>query len=741
MPDAAAAHPSFDLLRAYCLGQLGPLDAAALERHVADCPACGQALRSVADDRLVQLLPGNAAEEPRGDTNDQGATGPEAPAPVPCPMAPELTDHPRYRVLKVLGAGGMGVVYKAEHRLMERVVALKIIKRGLVERPEAVERFAREVKAAAQLTHPNIVRAYDAEQAGDRHFLVMEFIEGTNLARLVEERGPLPVVQACNCVRQAAMGLQHAHARGMVHRDIKPHNLMLTPDGWIKVLDFGLARFARESGAAAGLTPNQALLGTPDYIAPEQATDAHRADIRSDIYSLGCTLYFLLTGQPPHPGGDFVHKVMGHLHGTPRAVAELRPDLPPELVRLIERMMARDPVERYQTPAEVVQALVPLLRPAAGTAPSDTPPMTATPGLVLSHRRPLVVAFAGLFVLAVVLAAGVAILAGRWRGPAHERAASQGAEGQQTGGKRAAGLPDQPGDHPGGVGEVRRYLGHRMEVRCVAFSADGRRFLSGSFGQLFLWEVESKTETRRFDGEAGWVHCVAFAPDGRVAVSGGQDRVLHVWDMETGKELDRLGKLDVGASPIECVAFAPNGRHFLYTQDSVGRLCEAETRKEVQRFPGRVACFSADGRKVLSAADSVLCLSEAATGRELQKIESRNHAISCVALSPDGQLALSGSEDNRDKNVGLWDVKTGKEVLFEGHTECVTGVAFCADGLRALSSSNDKTLRLWDVKTGKELYRFEGHAAGVACLALSPDGQLALSGGWDASVRLWRLPK
>src|SRR5262249_36762668 len=157
-----------------------------------------------------------------GRTGDRALPAPEAAVP------PELADHPRYRVVGLLGSGGMGVVFKAEHLVMERPVALKVISRGLIDRPAVMERFRREVKAAARLSHPNIVTAHDAEQAGDTHFLVMEFVEGTTLARLVNERGLLPVAEACDYVRQAALGLQHAFEHGMVHRDIKPHNLMVT---------------------------------------------------------------------------------------------------------------------------------------------------------------------------------------------------------------------------------------------------------------------------------------------------------------------------------------------------------------------------------------------------------------------------------------------------------------------------------------------------------------------------------
>jgi serine/threonine-protein kinase len=190
-------------------------------------------------------------------------------------------------------------------------VALKVIKRAYTARADALERFRREVRTAARLTrHPNVVATTDAEDVGETHFLVMEYVEGTDLGRLVQERGPLPVDRACDYIRQAALGLQHAFDQGMVHRDLKPHNLMLTPDGCVKILDFGLARFASEVADAAGLTDTGIVLGTVDYIAPEQADNAHQADIRSDIYSLGCTLYHHLAGQPPFPTGTSLQKAI-----------------------------------------------------------------------------------------------------------------------------------------------------------------------------------------------------------------------------------------------------------------------------------------------------------------------------------------------------------------------------------------------------------------------------------------------
>lgn len=272
-----------------------------------------------------------------------------------------------YQVLGRLGEGGMGQVYKARHRQLRHLVALKIIRPERVRHALVVARFAREIQAASTLNHPNVVRGYDADQSAAGYYFAMEFIEGIDLSRLVKQQGPRPVAQACALIQRAALGLQHIHEHGMIHRDIKPGNLMIElrhTDGatrnQVKLLDLGLARLNEDPSQEGPQRPGLTHVGTlmaPDFMAPEQARDAREADIRSDIYSLGCTFYFALTGRPPFPGGTVVQKVMHHQLDEPPRVEQLRLEVPTELAQIVRRMMAKQPADRYQTPAEVAAVL------------------------------------------------------------------------------------------------------------------------------------------------------------------------------------------------------------------------------------------------------------------------------------------------------------------------------------------------------------------------------------------------
>ncbi|MEZ5941778.1 MAG: protein kinase [Planctomycetaceae bacterium] len=363
-----APHPSQEELSAYSLGHLPEERAAAIDSHISECePCCETIVNMSSHDTFIDLLQ-EAQQLRTGNTLDQFETS-SRPSVRGGDIPPALAEHPRYEIVRLIGKGGMGDVYEALHRKMERRVALKVINRDLFRKTEAVNRFHREVKAAAQLSHPNVVTSHDADQAGDYHFMVMEYVDGVDLSQIVKEQGALPVVDACDYIRQAALGLQHAHERGMVHRDVKPHNLMVTADGTVKILDFGLASLSPEAIPGADsvevrgdLTAAGAIMGTPDFISPEQANDARQVDIRSDIYSLGATMYYLLSGRPPFADGSVMHKLKSHAQVEPDSLKTLRDDVPDELIAMITKMMAKNPDERYLTPSEVANALEEFLR-------------------------------------------------------------------------------------------------------------------------------------------------------------------------------------------------------------------------------------------------------------------------------------------------------------------------------------------------------------------------------------------
>jgi serine/threonine protein kinase len=292
----------------------------------------------------------------------------------------------KYRVLEKLGSGGMGSVYLCEHTLMRRRVAVKVLPPQKSNDSSSLDRFRREARAVAALDHPNIVRAYDMDQDGDLHFLVMEHVDGASLQEIVKANpAGIDSLRACHYVRQAALGLQHAHeAAGLIHRDIKPGNILVDRNGIVKVLDMGLARFFHDEEDQLTKKFDENVLGTADYLAPEQALDSHTVDIRADIYSLGATFYYVLTGRTPFSEGSVAQKLIWHQTRAPRPVRSIRPDVPESVVAIVEKMMAKSPDDRFQTPQSVADALEPLTRTAI-----PPPPDSEMPQLSLAATRTL----------------------------------------------------------------------------------------------------------------------------------------------------------------------------------------------------------------------------------------------------------------------------------------------------------------------------------------------------------------
>lgn len=275
-----------------------------------------------------------------------------------------------YRLLSLLGQGGMGAVYRARHEHLDKIVALKILSPRILQDADAVSRFKREMKAVGKLDHPQIIRALDAGEIAGTYYLAMEFIEGVDLQRHVREHGPLSIPDACEALRQAALALAAAHAAGLVHRDLKPANLLLGEHGRLKLLDLGLARLINDPAQTTELTQAGQTFGTPDYMAPEQWSDARTVDARSDLYALGCTFYFLLTGHAPYEGPAYrtaVTKMKGHVLDPAPDLQTARPEVPVKLVEITQKLLSKAPEDRYQTATELLQDLT-LLGPLPGSA-------------------------------------------------------------------------------------------------------------------------------------------------------------------------------------------------------------------------------------------------------------------------------------------------------------------------------------------------------------------------------------
>jgi hypothetical protein len=616
----------------------------------AACPVCGAPEHSILPEATSDYHP---ADEP---------------PPPPLDRPPPIVAG--YELLEELGRGGMGVVYKAR-RGDGRLVALKVIPKERVLHPEVVRRFRREAQAAARLSHPNIVGVYESDQDGDTHFLAMEYVAGVTLQKLVEQSGPLPVEQACDFVRQAALGLQHATEQGLVHRDVKPANLMaVVPAGGplalkpvVKLLDLGVARL--RGGLADGvsslstITRDGAVVGTPDYVAPEQLENPHAADVRADLYSLGCTFYFLLTGQAPFAGGTLLQKLDRQRWETPPSVEQLRPDVPPGVSAVVRRLMAKRPEDRYRTPGDLLAALDALARTGVLPRGHEPAPLTAV-HVLRGHRGP---ATAALFT------------------PDATAVVSCGAD-------RTLLVWDADG------GEPRKLVESPFEIGCLAVTSE--HVLAGQGVAVRVWDLATGRELLRLSGHADAVRSIAVSVDGRTALTGGDDRTVRLWDLSSGREVERFAGRHSG---ITSVALSPDGRLAASgDRDQTLRLWDVAGGRELRTFavprgPVLATAFTPDCMLLSGHFDTTVRLWDVADGRELRRFLGHGRMACGVDVSPDGRRFASASHDG---TVRVWDPASGAELWScRGHDGPVTSVAFAPDGVRLVSTGLDGTVRMW----------------------------------------------
>jgi serine/threonine protein kinase/WD40 repeat protein len=647
----------------------------------------------------------------------------------------------KYVLLEPLGSGGMGRVYLCEHKVMRRRVALKVLPPSQAEDPATLERFRREGRAVAALDHPNIVRAYDIDRDGKLHFLVMEYVDGTSLEEMVRTEGALDVGRACDYACQAALGLQHAHEAGLIHRDVKPGNLLVDGNGVVKILDLGLARFFHDN--VDNLTKQHdadAILGTADYVAPEQALDSHNADVRSDIYSLGLTLYFLLKGKAPFDDSKSVaQKLLFHQTRTLAPLSEVRPDVPKGLAAVVAKMSARDPEERYQEPAEVADALEPWLPQRAEQSARETragrssktdpqPPRKQADTVKSVRPAPAVTPSARLVSGPVPKAPAESVTTEA--APRRPTRAARKPGGPARRLKKAGGPFRNPAVLWGTVAGVT-LLAVGLTVAGLVWGLSGRRATRpavasvsppASFrppappqpAQPAARRAPDPHLTSVLEGHTQAVECLALSPDGRRLLSGGQDRTMRLWDIQSGECVRMFTRF---RGTVWSVAFSSDGRQALTASDPAAvQLWDLNTGAEVRHFAGhtsgaRCAAFSHDGRFVVGCAfDKTMRLWDAGSGQELKCSDELGKGAWWLALSPDDRHVFVADRDGVVRMLETGTLRVIREFDAHGGKDA-RRVALSPDGRRLLTSGFDGMMRLWEVDTGRQLASFDnaGH--------------------------------
>lgn len=595
----------------------------------------------------------------------------------------------RYEVLERIGSGGMGTVYKARDLHLDRWVALKVLPPGMRGDVEALERFKREARALARLKHPRVAAVYDAHVEGGFPHLVMEYVEGENLERRLQQQSLLPEQDAVRLGIEVAEALEHIHSHNLVHRDVKTSNIIIGAEGKAVLTDFGIAFEPSLPRISQG------ALGTPEYMSPEQA-GGRVLDGRSDLYSLGVVLYECLTGTLPFQRqGESLAALTGLMTDVLEApVPPLRvrcAAVPAWLEAVVLKCLAKEPAERFATAAELALALrmagasekpvtvAPRNEAMPGPPPDQEETDEPADDVRVLHRGPR----RGLSLISHVRPVDAVAFS-----PDGSRLASASEDGLIR--------IWQVGD-----GQLLQTLeGHEGNVVSVAFSPDGRYLASGDVaGGVCIWDAGAGQLVRRLDGHSALVMSVAFSPDGRSLVTGGADRAVRIWNYRRGNQERTAGWHD---GYVLATAFSPDGAY--------------------------VASGGADGE---------VRIWDVRKGRLVRALEGHGAWVMSVAFSPDGTRLASGGADEA---VHVWHAGTGAHLqTLRGHRAWVMSVAFSPGSAHLASAGRDHTIRLWDVGAGRMLRRLDGHTGPVTSLAFSPNGQYLASGSSDCTVRFWPL--
>ncbi len=694
-----------------------------------------------------------------------------------------------YELLAEIARGGMGVVYKARQRSLNRIVALKMILTGQLASEEDVKRFRAEAEAVANLDHPGIVPIFEVGEHEGQHYLSMGFVDGESLARRVAG-GPLPPRDAAHLVRQVALAVQYAHDKGVIHRDLKPANILLqrsevrsqrseaaarasssdlcplTADLFPKITDFGLAK--RVQGGSE-LTATGKVMGTPSYMPPEQAAGkATQIGPAADIYSLGAVLYCLLTGRPPFQSANPLDTLRQVLEQEPISPRQFNRGVPRDLETIALKCLEKNPARRYGSAA----ALAADLERWLNHEPIQARPSTAWErSFKWAKRRPAVASLAAA-VLVTLLAGTVVSSYFAVRYYAAAKRADAKAADALTENRRAndnaqkaiakadealanakkAQIEKDRADAKADEARRNLYVSHMILAQEAWENARAGRLLEllkqhepqrGSEDlrgfEWHYWNRLAHPYQMNLKGHTSRVYSVAFSADGKRLVSASRDQTVKVWDATSGQETLTL-KGHTG--PVWSAAFSADGKWLASASgDQTVKVWNATSGQESLTLKGHTGwvtsvAFSPDGKRLASASDDqTVKVWDATSGQETLTLKGHAGEVTSVTFSEDGTRLASASYD---KTVKVWDTASGQVTLtLKGHTGSVRSVAFNTDGKRLASASQDQTVKVWDATSGQETLTLKGHTSVVTSVAFSGDGKRLASASWDQTVKVW----
>jgi eukaryotic-like serine/threonine-protein kinase len=686
------------------------------------------------DARLIreELEPSATAESPTGQLDTEAAALDSNPEPVRSTRA--IPAIPGYEILGVLGRGSMGIVYHARQVSLNRPCALKMILAGAHADASAFLRFRGEAEAIARLQHPNIVQIHSIGEVDGLPFFEIEYVSGGSLDKAIDGT-PWPARRAAALVEPLARAIAEAHRLGLIHRDLKPGNVLLAADGTPKITDFGLAK---SLNLDSGLTGTEAILGTPSYMAPEQAEGkAKQVGPLADVYALGTILYELLSGRPPFKGTTIAETL--ELVKSVEAVPPSRfvPGLPRDLETIGLKCLNKEPAKRYAS----AEAMAEDLR----RYQSGQPILARRTGLGerswrWCRRNPMLAGAVGAAAAALVAVAVVSTLYAADRTRYATRLA-------QEGGRTKAALSElnqhfallalERGRNACDQGEISSGLLWMVEGLDYATKEHDEALQHAARADLALMQPQLPTLRAVFSHHAPVT--AAFSRDGKTILTGSLDKTVRLWDAVTGQPRGSLMELEV---PIWAVAFSPDGKTILTgSRNGTAQLWDAvlgQRRGKPMEHPDEVlaVAFSPDGETILTGCrDRISRLWDTATGKLRAQTALLQAAILAVAFSPDGRTLLTGSTN---QTAQLWDTATAQPIGPPlPHKGYVFAVAFSPDNKKVLTGSSDKTAQIWEVATGRPLGNPLLHQDGVRAGAFSPDGKTVLTGGYDKTARLW----